>query len=58
MVAIIVSTTPLKAVKIFANEPILVIGMMQTPVTSNGWRIEDAEFIKVRDGFTHWSLSI
>ena len=40
---------PSKDVKTFANEPIPVIGMMQTHVESNGWRIEDAEFVVIRD---------
>ena len=43
-------TTPAQALKTFANDPIHVIGMMQAPVESNGWRIEDAEFVVVRDG--------
>ena len=34
----------------FANEPIPVIGMMQTPVESNDWRIGDAEVVVFRDG--------
>ena len=34
----------------FANAPIPVIGMMQTPEEKNGWRIEDAEFVVFRDG--------
>ena len=36
--------------KTFANEPILIIDMMQTPVESNGWSIEDADFVVVSDG--------
>ena len=34
----------------FANEPIPVNGMMQAPIESNGWRIEDAQFVVVKDG--------
>ena len=41
---------PTKELKTFANEPILVIGMMQAPIESNGWRIEDAEIVVVKDG--------
>ena len=33
-----------------ANEPIPVIGRMQTAVQGNIWRKEDAEFVVVRDG--------
>ena len=36
--------------KNFANEPIPVIEMMQTPLERNSWRIEEAEFVVVRDG--------
>ena len=43
------TTAPSQESKTFANEPIPVIGMMQTPVESNGWRIEDAELVVVRD---------
>ena len=34
----------------FANEPIPIIGMMQTSLDINGWRIEDAEFVVVKYG--------
>ena len=43
------TTAPAQEIKTFANEPIPVIGMMQTPVQSNSWRIEDAESVVVRD---------
>ena len=43
-------TVPPRELKTFANEPIKVMGMIQTPIASNGWRIEDAEFVVVRDG--------
>ena len=36
--------------KDFVIEPISVIRMMQALIESNGWRIEDAEFVVVRDG--------
>ena len=44
------TTVLAQELKSFANEPIPIIGMMQTPVESNGWRFEDAEFVVVRDG--------
>ena len=44
------TTAPAQELKTFANEPIPVIGMMQAPIESNGWRIEDAEFVLVEDG--------
>ena len=44
------TTAPSTELKTFANEPISVISMMQTPVESNVWRIQDAEFVVVRDG--------
>ena len=44
------TTAPAQELKTFANEPIPVIGMMQAPIESNGWRIEDAEFVLVKDG--------
>ena len=44
------STAPAQELKTFANEPIPVIGMMQAPIESNGWRIEDVEFVVVKDG--------
>ena len=44
------TTLPAQELKTFANEPIPIIGMMQTPVESNEWRIEDAEFVVIRDG--------
>ena len=40
----------LKKLKTFANEPVPVIGMMQTPVESNSWRTDDGEFVVVKDG--------
>ena len=43
-------TTPPQELKTFENEPINVMGMIQAPIASNGWRIEDAEFVVVRDG--------
>ena len=44
------TTTPAQEIKTFANEPKPVIGMKQTPIESNGWRIKDAEFVVVKDG--------
>ena len=44
------TTAPAQELKTFANEPKPVIGMMQAPIVSNGWRIEDAEFVVVKDG--------
>ena len=44
------TTATSKDLKTFANEPIPVIVMIQAPVEVNGWRIEDAEFVVVRDG--------
>ena len=44
------ATAPAQEIKAIANEPIPIIQMMQTPVESNGWRIEDADFVIVRDG--------
>ena len=44
------TTATAQEIKTFANEPIPVIGMMQTPVESNVWWIEDAEFVLVGDG--------
>ena len=41
---------PPRGLKTFANEPIPLIGIMQTPVESNGWRIEDAKVVVVKDG--------
>ena len=43
------TTATAQEIKTFANEPIPVIGMMQTPVESNVWWIEDAEFVLVRN---------
>ena len=43
-------TTPPQQLKTFANEPINVMGMIQAPIASKGWRIEDAEFVVVRNG--------
>ena len=44
------TTAPAQEHKTFANEPIPVIGMMQAAIESNGWQIDDAEFVVVRDG--------
>ena len=44
------TTTPAQELKTFANEPIGIIEMMQAPIESNGWRIENAEFVVVKDG--------
>ena len=44
------TTAPAQEHKTFANEPIPVIGMMQAPIEGNGWWIEDAEFVGVKDG--------
>ena len=44
------TTAPAQELKTFANEPKPVKGMMQAPIESNGWRIEDAKFVVVRDG--------
>ena len=44
------TTVTAQELRTFANEPIPIIGRLQTPVDSNGWRIEDAEFVVVRDG--------
>ena len=41
---------PPQELKTFSNEPINVIGMIQAPIASNGWRLEEAEFVVVRDG--------
>ena len=43
-------TTPPQELKTFANEPINVMGMIQAPIASNGWQIEDPEFKVVRYG--------
>ena len=45
-----VTAPPTQELKAFANEPINVIGMIQAPIASNWWRIEDAEFVGVKDG--------
>ena len=45
----LMTTTP-QELKTFANEPINVMGMIQAPIASKGWRIEDAELVVVRDG--------
>ena len=42
--------TPPQELKTFANEPIPVMGIMQAPAESKGSRIEDAEFVVLRDG--------
>ena len=44
------TTAPAQELKTFSNKPIPVIGMMQAPIEGNGWRIEDAEFVVVKDG--------
>ena len=44
------TTAPAQELKTFANEPITVIGMIQAPIESKGWRIEYAEFVVVKDG--------
>ena len=44
------TTKTAKYLKTFVNMPIPVIGLMQTPVASIGGRIEDAEFVVIRDG--------
>ena len=44
------TTAPAQELKTFANESIPVIGTMQATIENNGWRIEDAEFVVVRDG--------
>ena len=41
---------PPQELKTFSNEPINVTGMIQAPIASNGWRLEEAEFVVVRDG--------
>ena len=41
---------PPQELKTFSNEPINVKGMIQAPIASNGWRLEEAEFVVVRDG--------
>ena len=43
------TTAPTKELKNFANEPISVIGVMQTPGASNCRRINDAEFATDHD---------
>ena len=43
-------TAPTQELKTFANEPINVMEMIQAPIASNGWRIEDAEFVVLKDG--------
>ena len=44
------TTAPAQELKTFANEPIPVIGMMQAPIENIGWRVEDAEFVVVKEG--------
>ena len=53
-------TKTAKYLKTFVNMTIPVNGMMQTPVASIGGRIEDAEFVAVRDGLKplNWSRSL
>ena len=41
-------TAPTQKLKTFANEPINVMGMIQAPIASNGWRID--ELVVVKDG--------
>ena len=41
---------PTQELKTFANEPINVLGMIQAPIPSKGWRIEDSEFVVIRNG--------
>ena len=41
---------PSEELKTFSNEPINVTGMLQAPIASNGWGLEEAEFVVVRDG--------
>ena len=41
---------PPQELKTISNEPINVTGMIQAPIASNGWRLEEAEFVVVRDG--------
>ena len=41
---------PSQELKTFSNEPISVTGMIQAPIASNGWRLEETEFVVVRDG--------
>ena len=43
-------TATAQELKTFSNEPINVMGTIQAPIASNGWRLEDAEFVVVRDG--------
>ena len=45
----LLTTVPAQELKTFAKEHILIIGMMQTLAESNGWRIEDAEFVVDKD---------
>ena len=46
----LLTTAPAQDLKTIANEPIPVVGMMQAPIGSNGWRTEEAEFVDVKDG--------
>ena len=48
------TTTAAQELKTFANEPIPVIGMMQAPIERNGWRIEEAKFVVIRDRLKPW----
>ena len=41
---------PPQELKTFSNEPINVTGMIQAPIASNRRRLEEAEFVVVRDG--------
>ena len=49
------TTAPTKDLQTFANESIAVIGLMQTPVEGNGWRIADAE---LPPKTTHWQRPV
>ena len=40
---------PPQELKTFSNEPINVTGVIQAPIASNGWRLEEAEFVVVSD---------
>ena len=47
------TTTSAQYLKTFTNEPIPVIGMMQAPIESNGWGIEDTEVVVFKDRLNH-----
>ena len=44
------TTATAQELKTFANETITITGMIQAPIQSCGWLIEDAEFVVVKDG--------